>query len=407
MKVLFTFNGLPHYYNFVLNKLNKINNLEIAVIIPNNENSAIGKGVHQTEENIEFKVFKLTAYKTYYKKLFFKGIKKVIDEFNPDAIVMVWPHNLALLFYPDFYFYLKTKKIKIIYKDIPFLLPKFKDGITGKNIVMLNEDLTPFKLTLKKRAYFFLFSVIRYLYYKLIDAHVNYVTDALEILPTYGVKKESIFITYNSPDTEMLLDAKQKAIALDNLLPKSEYRLIHVGRLVKWKKVDLLINAVNVLKNKYPKIELIIIGGGPEEENLKRLVEELKINDRVKFLGAIYKPEILGRYLLESTIYVIAGMGGLSINEAMMFEKPIVCSVCDGTERMLVKDDFNGYFFINDDLNDLVNKIDLILADKDKSITMGKNSYEIIKNKININTVLQGYINAFNYVTNNKYKLTL
>ncbi len=407
MKVLFTFNGLPHYYNFVLNKLNNINNLEVAVITPDNDGGTLGKGVHQTEDNIEFKVFKLIAYKTYYKKVFFKNIKKVIDEYKPDALVMVWPHNLALLFYPSFYFYLKKKKIKIIYKDIPFLLPKFKDGITGKNIIMLNEDLTPFKLTLKKRLYFLLFSIIRYYYYKLIDAHVNYVTDALEILPTYGVKKESIFITYNSPDTDMLLEAKQKALNMERFLSQSDYRIIHVGRLVKWKKVDLLINAINLLKNKYPNIELIIIGSGPEEENLKKLVEELNINNRVKFLGAIYKPEILGRYLLESTVYVIAGMGGLSINEAMIFEKPIVCSFCDGTERMLVKDDFNGYFFTNDDLNDLVNKIDFILADKQKAITMGKNSFDIIKNKININTVLQGYINAFNYVTNNKYNLSL
>ncbi len=167
MKVLFTFNGLPHYYNFVLNKLNKINNLEIAVVIPNSDATGLGKGVHQTESDIKFKVYKLPTYKTYYKKFFFNGIKTVIEDFKPDAIVMVWPHNLALLFYPLFYLFLKRQKIKLIYKDIPFLLPKFKEGITGKNLIMLNEDLTPFKMTLKKRLYFFTFSIIRYLYYKL------------------------------------------------------------------------------------------------------------------------------------------------------------------------------------------------------------------------------------------------
>jgi glycosyltransferase involved in cell wall biosynthesis len=407
MKVLFTFSGLPHYYNFVLNKLNKINNLEVAVVIPDGDNKGLGKGVYQSESDIQFKVFKLPAYKTFYKKMFFKNFKSVIEKFKPDCIVMVWPYNLALLFYPMLYFYLKKKNIKLIYKDIPFLLPKFIDGLTSRNIVMLNEDLTPFKLTIKKRIYFFVFTLIRYFYYKLFDAHVNYVEDAFDILPTYGVKKESIFITYNSPDTERLEIAKIKAQSLSNILPAANNRIIHVGRLVKWKKVDLLINAVSILREKFPDIELIVIGKGPEENNLKMLTEKLGLTDKVKFIGAIYEPEILGRYLIESDLYVIAGMGGLSINEAMLFEKPIICSICDGTEKKLVKDGYNGYFFENDNLSDLVSKIELVLKDKEKAKLMGQNSYNIIKTEININTVLLGYINAFNYISKNKFNLTL
>ncbi len=407
MKVLFTFNGLPHYYNFVLNKLNKINNLEIAVVIPDNNVKGLGKGVHQSEEDIEFKVYKLPSIKTYYKKMFYDNIKNVIEEYKPDVIVMVWPHNLALLFYPLFYLYLKKKNIKLIYKDIPFLLPKFIEGITGKNLVMLNEDLTKFELTIKKRIYFFLFSIIRYFYYKLFDAHVNYVEDAFDILPTYGVKKESIFITYNSPDTERLEIAKNKAKNLTNILNPAKQRIIHVGRLVKWKKVDLLINAVSLLRKRFQEIELIVVGSGPEEENLKKLSIELGLSERVKFVGAVYQPEILGRYLIESDVYVIAGMGGLSINEAMVFEKPIICSICDGTEKKLVKNGYNGYFFENDNLNDLVDKIALVLKNKEEAKLMGKNSYNIIKTEININTVLLGYINAFNYISKNKFKLTL
>lgn len=407
MKVLFTFNGLPHYYNFVLNKLNKINNLEVAVVIPGSDVKGLGKGVHQTESDVEFKVYKLPAYKTFYGKIFFKNIKNVIKEYSPDVIVMVWPHNLALLFYPLFYFYLRLKNIKLIYKDIPFLLPKFSEGITGKNLVMLNEDLTPFELTVKKRIYFFVFSIIRFLYYKLLDAHVNYVEDAFDILSSYGVKKEKIFITYNSPDTERLEQAKNKTKSMANILKPAKQRIIHVGRLVKWKKVDLLINAMSILKDKYPEIELIVIGDGPEKNNLIKLSEDLNLSERIKFIGSVYEPEILGKYLSESTVYVIAGMGGLSINEAMVFEKPIICSVCDGTEKKLVKDGYNGYFFENDNLIDLAEKINMVLADNEKAELMGKNSYNIIKNEINITTVILGYINAFNYISKNKFNLTL
>ena len=110
---------------------------------------------------------------------------------------------------------------------------------------------------------------------------------------------------------------------LPAILPNNKHRIIHVGRLVKWKKVDLLINACSKLKEKYKDIELLIIGDGPQEEELKRLSKNLKFENNIKFLGAIYDEKLTGQYLLSSSIYVLAGMGGLSINEAMCFNKPI------------------------------------------------------------------------------------
>ena len=62
----------------------------------------------------------------------------------------------------------------------------------------------------------------------------------------------------------------------------------------------------------------------------------------------------------ESTVYVLAGMGGLSINDAMCFSLFVICLVCDGTEKDLVADGVNGYFFKEGDANDLVDKISLI-----------------------------------------------
>lgn len=94
-------------------------------------------------------------------------------------------------------------------------------------------------------------------------------------------------------------------------------------------------------------------------------------------------------------------MGGLSINEAMVFEKPIICSICDGTEKVLVRDGYNGYLFENGNLESLIEKLTLLLSDENKIQIFGKNSLNIIQNEINIDTVVSGYLKAFNYVTNN------
>ena len=97
----------------------------------------------------------------------------------------------------------------------------------------------------------------------------------------------------------------------------------------------------------------------------------------------------------ESSVYVLAGMGGLSINDAMCFSLPIICSVCDGTERDLVVDGVNGYFFEENDVNSLVEKINLILSDPSKAVEMGRKSLQIIKENVNLNTFTNMYIAGY------------
>ena len=91
-------------------------------------------------------------------------------------------------------------------------------------------------------------------------------------------------------------------------------------------------------------------------------------------------------------------MGGLSINEAMAFGKPILCSICDGTEKKLVRDGYNGYIFENGNLESLKSKLVKLISEDDKIIAFGKNSESIIRNEINLQTVISGYLSAFEYL---------
>jgi glycosyltransferase involved in cell wall biosynthesis len=80
----------------------------------------------------------------------------------------------------------------------------------------------------------------------------------------------------------------------------------------------------------------------------------------------------------------------------MCFEKPIICSVCDGTEKDLVREGFNGMYFKEGDAGDLANKIKYLFDNPTIVKQMGLNSLSIIKNEININTVVERYRVAFN-----------
>lgn len=405
MKVLFLLNALTHYYNPILNKLNNVKNLDLVVITPEINKGNVGKGVHQTDKNTDFKIIYRKEKKRFYGKLFFIEFFKIIEEVNPEIIVIIWPYILELVFNPILLLRLKLRKTKIIYKDIPFQLQKFDDAIRFRKFITYNEKLVVKGSSIQSRINNLFIALLRKLYYSIFDATVNYVEDAFQILPTYGVKKEKIFIIYNSPDTEALFESKKKAKDLGPFFEYNPHRIIHIGRLVKWKRIDLLIEAVSSIKEIINNVELLILGNGPMMNELQKLVEHLQLNNHVKFVGAIYDPILIGRYFLSSSIFVLSGTGGLAINEAMIFGMPIICSVGDGTEKKLVRNGFNGYQFKEGDKRDLEEKILLLFSQTKDIEKFGANSVQIIKDEINEKTVISGYIKAFNYVTGNNFNL--
>ncbi len=410
MKVLFTFGGLPHYYNFVLSRLNTVQNLEIVVVVPQQKAGTFGNGVKQTHEGINFKVRYLKEKKAFYGNYILSGLQNLIEEEKPEIIVTIWPYILDFTVNLKLRNYLKINNIELILKEIPFKVPHKNKAIEyykSKEYLYLNEDLKAHeKVNLKFKLKYHLLTWERSFYYdKVISATVNYIPQAKEIISSYGLPKEKIFIITNSPDTNQIFKAHEKIKKLPAILPDNKNRIVHIGRLVAWKKVHLLIDALVLLKKNIPDIELLVIGKGIEEEKLKQQVIQNNLEQNVRFVGAIYDNEILGQYLLSSQIYVLAGMGGLSINQAMAFGKPIICSTADGTEKALVKDGYSGYYFRDDDTLDLAQKIEQLLSQPEKIEKFGKNALEIIKNEINIHTVINGYLKAFNAVTNNQYAL--
>ncbi len=401
MKVLFTFGGLPHYYNFVLNKLNEVKNIKVSVLVPLKKSEILGKGVFQSESDIEFDVHRLPEYRTWYGREFFLGFNKLLSATEPDIIVTTWPYILGFIFLPSVLLKLKLKKTALILKEIPFGIPRRSEAIkyyTEGNIYSENEGKTKYEKSFFSFIKIKLLTLVRIIIYNFVDAHVNYISDAYDIFGSYGVNKEKIFITYNSPDTSRLLSAKEK-IEGEGII-QNQHRIIHIGRLVKWKRVDLLIEAVSILRDHFDDIELFIVGDGPEKTSLQEQVNQLNLNRNVTFIGSKYDPLELGRYLMSSSVYVLAGMGGLSINEAMSFGKPVICSVCDGTEKELVRNGYNGFIFLEGDKKDLADKIRKLLDDPQAVKRMGQNSFEIIQNKVNINSVLDGYQRAFKKVSN-------
>jgi glycosyltransferase involved in cell wall biosynthesis len=118
----------------------------------------------------------------------------------------------------------------------------------------------------------------------------------------------------------------------------SEIDLLFVGRLRIRKGVEVLLEAVDLLREEYPEVRLTIVGDGEQRSALEAMVERRRLSDVVEFLGR-RSPEEVRRLLTRSTALVVPsiyeGMP-LVILEAMERAVPVVASAVSGIPEVVV-----------------------------------------------------------------------
>ncbi len=158
----------------------------------------------------------------------------------------------------------------------------------------------------------------------------------------------------------------RKAASPATLLPANgdKIELIFVGQLIARKGIDTLLEAVAPLIFKYPQLEVVLIGAGDSEAELKRLARQLCIESRVAFEGVVASDKILQR-LTDARALVLPSRWdgwGLVVNEALSVGLPVFVSDHCGSS-CIVKDGENGFVFRAEDAADLRSKLDEFLAD--------------------------------------------
>lgn len=102
-------------------------------------------------------------------------------------------------------------------------------------------------------------------------------------------------VIYNA--TNMLpLEDKDKAKELINekyQLSADEKIFTFVGRLNKLKNIDLILDSLKLLKEKYSNFKFLLVGGGKAENHFRKRVTKLNLEDKVIFTGKVYDKELL------------------------------------------------------------------------------------------------------------------
>lgn len=184
------------------------------------------------------------------------------------------------------------------------------------------------------------------LYLRVPNRTLTYSTRAKTALMALGMSEERIAVCHNGLDVSEPLSREGAIRSAAGALRNAEQtgdRLVflYVGRMAPEKSVDLLLTAFGRSPAHRASV-LWLVGDGPESTALQNQAATLGL-ENIKFWGRVM--DNVDKYFASADCFVLPGLGGLALNQAMVFGVPCICSVADGTEDDLVIDGATGLRF--------------------------------------------------------------
>lgn len=214
--------------------------------------------------------------------------KRVIDETGPFSYLI----KLLLFFFRSAWF-LAVRQLRAPYQLIHVhSVPDFEVFATivprllGARVILDIHDIVPefyaskFKVGERSLAFRMLVLMeklsIAYSSHVIIANHLWY-----EKLVRRSVRAEKCTAIINYPDPTIFFPRPPQPRA------GNEFVMCYPGTLSWHQGLDLAVEAVDMLRRKAPQLRLLLIGDGPERDNLKRMIRERNLEDRITLAGMI------------------------------------------------------------------------------------------------------------------------
>lgn len=307
--------GSEKVISILANNLNR-NKFRITLVL------LIKDGVYLNDLKSDIKIIDLNCIKARYSiyKLY-----KLIKEYQPDIVFSTLGHlNLLLALLK----YFIGKEVKFIARE--------------SSIVSVNNKYNKFP-----KIFNFLYRKV-YNNLDLIIAQSQYMKN--DLINHFDVKEEKILVINNPIEHEKILALSKE----DSCLDLSKKNLLNIGSLTRVKNQIALLDVINALDSTY---HLTILGEGKLEEELKKEIKKLKLENKVTLKGFDLNPY---KYLKDSTYLLISskyeGFPNVAL-EAIACSTPVIAFNAIGGLNEIIKDSKNGFIIEFNNVEEMVNKI--------------------------------------------------
>lgn len=193
-----------------------------------------------------------------------------------------------------------------------------------------------------------------------------------KLLPRRVMHK--VHILYPGVDVDILKKYEWRIVS------GKERKILFVGRLIKRKGLDDLLQAFKLVLNKVPDAKLIIIGDGPEMANLCDLIKKLELQNKVDLKGTLVGKELYTKYQ-ECDVFVMPSKKiegdvegfGIVFLEAGFFRKPSVGTQSGGIPEAVL-DGQTGILVSEGNVKALADALVLLLNDRTLAQRYGRNA---------------------------------
>lgn len=244
------------------------------------------------------------------------------------------------------------------------------------------------------KEHFKRFKILEKLYRSTTEVFFTYGQSGKNRMQELGWPQGKLDVIYNSLNSEVL---PEDNIQLKSSVYKDHFNndypiLIFIGRLIKSKRIDWLIQSVSELRSNGLNLNLMLIGNGPEYSNLVELSSNLSINEHIWFYGECYDERELSGLLYNADLCVSPGEVGLTALHTMSYGVPVISHdnfYKQGPEYELIVSNQTGLLYEYGNYDDMVIKIrDWFSCDHDRS-HIRENCYYLVNNKWNSNYQLE------------------
>ena len=365
----------------------------------------------------------ITTYrKGFYDRLFSKPDIDVtvycqdhMPGMNLLSIHKQYPSNVKIIKF------ISAKKEKIVWQFLPWteIITKYDVVFISGNPRVLSDVVLGTLLRLMgKRVVLWtmahsyrgnkLTESIRLLWSQIFQNIFVYTDKEVEYLKEKGFRNHYILGMNNGLDQKNIdsIVSKWTEEKITKWMELHDYQnkkiIISCARLETKNNFGLVIEALPKIVQKIPNLLWFLIGGGAEEENLKKLASKLRVEKHIVFLGAIYEEEKLAPYFLSSLLFIHPAAIGLSLLHAFGYGIPVIVHDqidLHGPEYAAFQNHITGKNFKFNDPDDLANVIITLLNNPNEINQMKRNVQKIAREQYNVDIMVDRFIQMANHAT--------
>ena len=216
-----------------------------------------------------------------------------------------------------------------------------------------------------------------------------------EMIEEFQVKENKIVVIpiYVELETRSIASVQNEIVETQDLASaknNDNFIFLTVGRLVPVKNIEIQIDAVANLKDKFKNIELWIIGDGPERKDYELRIKKYGLEDRIKLLG--YQND-LDKFYKQADVFLLTSNSegyGMVIVEAANHGLPIIMTDV-GCAGEFIKNEESGIVIDAKNRDFLEKAMIRLIENEDLRMRLGKNAQNSIKNLLNKEETLNLY----------------